>query len=72
MEMETNSDDQCVGKSYGNHTHAACKEDIEVRKLRMQIPELARQGDSAGRQDGEDGKMIQKNVSDMVYYHRNF
>uniref|UniRef100_A0A915CTA1 Uncharacterized protein n=1 Tax=Ditylenchus dipsaci TaxID=166011 RepID=A0A915CTA1_9BILA len=80
MEMETNSDDQCVGKSYGNHTHATCKEDIEVRKLRMQIPELARQGDSAGRQifsslieqasDKVKAKMIQKNVSEMVYYHR--
>uniref|UniRef100_A0A915DHC9 Uncharacterized protein n=1 Tax=Ditylenchus dipsaci TaxID=166011 RepID=A0A915DHC9_9BILA len=64
-------------KSYGNHTHATCKEDIEVRKLRMQIPELARQGDSAGRQifsslieqasDKVKAKMIQKNVSDMVY-----
>uniref|UniRef100_A0A915ELN0 Uncharacterized protein n=1 Tax=Ditylenchus dipsaci TaxID=166011 RepID=A0A915ELN0_9BILA len=54
MEMETNSDELCVGKSYGNHTHATCKEDIE----------------SAERQDGRDAKMIQKNVSDMVYYHR--
>uniref|UniRef100_A0A915EIF3 Major facilitator superfamily (MFS) profile domain-containing protein n=1 Tax=Ditylenchus dipsaci TaxID=166011 RepID=A0A915EIF3_9BILA len=81
MEMETNSDDQCVGKSYGNHTHATCKEDIEVRKLRMQMPELARQGMlSASRQifsslieqasDKVKAKMIQKNVSDMVYYHR--
>uniref|UniRef100_A0A915EUH6 Carbonyl reductase n=1 Tax=Ditylenchus dipsaci TaxID=166011 RepID=A0A915EUH6_9BILA len=45
MELETNEDDQCVGKSNGDHTHGTSKAEIGIRKLLSQIPELARHGD---------------------------
>uniref|UniRef100_A0A915DF83 Uncharacterized protein n=1 Tax=Ditylenchus dipsaci TaxID=166011 RepID=A0A915DF83_9BILA len=41
MELETNEDDQCVGKSNGDHTHGTSKAEIEIRKLLSQTPELA-------------------------------
>uniref|UniRef100_A0A915DMX1 Uncharacterized protein n=1 Tax=Ditylenchus dipsaci TaxID=166011 RepID=A0A915DMX1_9BILA len=80
MELETDEEDRCVGRSTGDHTHCTSKADIEVTEFSKQIPELARQGHQSGRQiftslienvsDKAKSRLVQHNISRRVYYYR--
>lgn len=43
MIIESDAANQCVGKSDGQHSHCTAKVDLDVRKIKAQIPILATQ-----------------------------